>query len=367
MPAAGLDVALAQLAEALAAAAVGDHPWETPLEQLTALTGGHVGELICLGPPAVVQIVSGLDPLAPQQLAAVGGHDPRVNSRVRIGLAAAPMTVLDEADLDTRGDALRHPEYGDFLRRMDIEHICLTTLERQTADTIGLSVMRGRKAGNISADEKRLFTAAAHHFRAAIRMRIALEHRAIELTSTAFERAEHAAFLLDRRGQLRAWTARADALLAAGDLAAEGGRLRLRDRSDKALGVAIERARLASSIADTAPAMVSASDSDGFCYPLEIISLPARHGLPFEAGVLVVARLPHAVEVRAARIAAFLYGLTRAEAAVAGMLANGVAPRQIAERQHIAVGTVRTHIHRILAKSGTASQLEFASALLARI
>ena len=60
-----------------------------------------------------------------------------------------------------------------------------------------------------------------------------------------------------------------------------------------------------------------------------------------------------------------LFGLTRTEAAVAAALARGQSLEDIAVQRGIGLGTVRTHLKRILAKTGTHRQAQ-AVALLAR-
>ncbi len=60
-----------------------------------------------------------------------------------------------------------------------------------------------------------------------------------------------------------------------------------------------------------------------------------------------------------------LFGLTPTEATIAADLGRGTSVDRIAERHHIGIGTVRFHLKRILAKTGTGRQAEVA-ALLAR-
>ena len=53
-----------------------------------------------------------------------------------------------------------------------------------------------------------------------------------------------------------------------------------------------------------------------------------------------------------------LFGLTPAEASIAGMLANGKSTNDVAVRQGITLNTARVHVKRILAKTGTSRQAE---------
>lgn len=46
------------------------------------------------------------------------------------------------------------------------------------------------------------------------------------------------------------------------------------------------------------------------------------------------------------------YGLTKREAHILGLLAEGLSNREISEREFISVGTVKTHVHNVCAKLG---------------
>lgn len=62
------------------------------------------------------------------------------------------------------------------------------------------------------------------------------------------------------------------------------------------------------------------------------------------------------------------YGLTRAEARVAKLVIEGKTPREAADELDVSYNTVRTHLTRILEKSGTDRQVEFVRMfLVARI
>lgn len=357
---------LAEVSDALQAAAVGHLGWDAALQSLAAATGSKAGELIGLG-TAPFQIITEISPEQMGDFIAANGHDPLVSSRVRVGMRAPTMRLLDEADFDTEADGVRHRAYGEVIRRLDIPFAQLTILQRTPEVTLGMTLLRSARAGAMPEEQKRLLQAAAPHVVSAVRLHMAAERRAIDLTVAGFQQADHAAFVLDRAGRLKAWTASADRLLREGDLRLKEGRLSTRDIANHGLAQAIERARRVRDLSDLPPQTVLGSDASGMAYPLEVMPLPSRHGFDFEAGVIVLARPPREIELRAARIAGILFGLTRAEAVVAGLLTAGLSAADIAHRQGVGVGTVRTHIRRLFEKTGARNQIGLTAAISRRL
>ncbi len=54
-----------------------------------------------------------------------------------------------------------------------------------------------------------------------------------------------------------------------------------------------------------------------------------------------------------------LYGLTRAEAEVAGALAGGVTAEQVARARHVSLDTIRTQVRTVLRKTNAANLRDF--------
>lgn len=360
----GLSVSqhLARVSDALQAAAVGHLGWDVALDRLAAATGSKSGELMGVG-SAPFQIITNVSPEEIAAFVAIDGHDPRINSRIRVGMKAPTMKLLDEADFTTESDCRRHRDYGEAIRRLDIPFAHLTILQRSREVTLGLAMLRTARAGAMPEEQKRLLRAATPHVLSAVRLHMAAEGRAMDLTAAGFEQADHAAFVLDRAGRLKAWTPWADRLLRDGDLRVKDGQLFTRDLSDARLGQAVERARRVRDLSDAAPQAVLTRDAEGQSYPLEVMPLPSRHGFDFEAGVVILARPPRDMGLRAAHIAAIVFGLTRAEADVAGLLVAGCSVAEIARRRAVTIGTVRTHVRRLFDKTGARNQIGVVAAI----
>lgn len=80
----------------------------------------------------------------------------------------------------------------------------------------------------------------------------------------------------------------------------------------------------------------------------------------FGAGYLLMGKLDRRREARARLVSdvARAYGLTKREAEVLGLLAEGLGNREISEREFISVGTVKTHVHNVCAKLGVEGRSE---------
>ena len=88
---------------------------------------------------------------------------------------------------------------------------------------------------------------------------------------------------------------------------------------------------------------------------LPTVTSAAQAGAPLDAGLA----LPSEAEVRER------FRLSRREAEVALLLADGLSNEEVAEALFVSVHTVRTHVERVLAKLGVAGRAAVRAALLA--
>jgi len=362
---------VARVVASFQAAGLGEMSWLSALDDLARLTGSRGGELIGLGDRAAVPFnwMTGVAPEAPAEFVAVGGGDPRVNSRVRIGMAAPELTVLDENAFTSAEDAARHPEYGAWLRRHDLSFICLSPLLRQDSLLVGLALVRGESQGNVSAEQRRAFEVVAPHVRAAVRTQMAVDSRALGMASDLLDALSSALFVCDPHGRVLSLSPSAEAIAASGAplRMARGVLAAAREADTVLLRAAINQA--AASCASIRPPSrpVVVRDGDGQRPVLvEVCAAPGEYALRFGSAALVIVRNPGPDEARLAEAARALFRLTPAEAHVAAKLAAGLGPQAVAEATGVAVGTVRTHVRRIFEKSGVRTQVELV-ALLARL
>jgi DNA-binding NarL/FixJ family response regulator len=357
-----------ELTDAFHAAAIDRTSWYSALDGLARATGSQSGELICIGSDAAisVNIMTNIAPDFAKAFAKAGGGDPKINPRVRAGMAAPALKVLAESDFITPEEYKRDPHYQEFAIPWDIPFICLSTLERQDDTLIGLAVVRSQRQGHITPKQRDVFAAIAPHVRAAVRTHIALEGNGAAVLAGALEALSIPAFVCDRAGRVNALTPSAEALIqSARGLHLKGGRLMAADPADATLlADAIDHAALGVSAGSTPlkTLIVRSKQPGALPLVLDVIALRAReHEMSFTPRVLVVARGSGGSDERRSAILQAAYRLTTAETEIAVQISHGSTAEMIATRRGVAVGTVRTQIKTILSKMGASRQVELVS------
>lgn len=291
-----------------------------------------------------------------------GGADPYNNSRIRLGGAAAELELLDDADFTLAQDRERAPEFGAWIDAYDIGYSCIAPLLKERDGLVGLAALNAKAQGAMSAADKRVFALLAKHVRAAVLLRNSVEDQAVDLLAATLSQTQTSAAICDIAGKVRRMTAGAEQILSSGRFARLVQGTVLPNRPDERamfernVGLAL-KSRVEPEVPPPGPMVLS--DSAGNRMVLEMVPLPADHAFTFAASVVII--FPGQVDLtqRRAAIARAMFGLTNTEAAVAGYLLLGRSPAQIALITGRTVGTIRNHVHRILAKSDCASQVEF--------
>lgn len=351
-------------AEVFQAAGLGQASWEAALDGLAAVTGSTGAQLIGLGSGATVplNVMTGVPAETGRDFVAVGGGDPAVNSRVRVGLQAAELEVLDETAFTTEADMRLNPEYGEWIRCWDMHHTCLTNLVKAPDQHAGLALLRSERQGNVDDEQKRAFAVLARQARAAVRTRMALEAQGTQLLAGAMEAVRATAFFCDAAGRVRGMTASAEALLSAGDvLRLNRGVLTTACEADRR-GLEVALADAVSGDAPIRAVVARRLHTDDRVF-IEAAPLPVSVTPGFGPRALLIVHGPGADEARVAVAAGALYGLSPSEAAIAAQLAAGRSPAAIAHERRVSLGTVRTQVRRIYEKVGVTSQLELAARL----
>jgi DNA-binding CsgD family transcriptional regulator len=361
----------ASVASQFYAAATGAGEWSHALSALATLTGSFTGELLGFGRDNALAFYchNAIAPDLIEDFIAARGHDPAVNSRVRLGLQANPFDILDERDFTTSLDIERNPEYGQYLQKIDGTHLCLGNLLREDGMTVGLTVIRTAAQGNISETERRAFADVMPHVRAAVRTHLLLEDRQMAIVADTFEAVSGCAFVCAANGTLHALSSAAEALLR------NGGWLTVRDsvlvaqttRDTRRLHAAIHAAVLAGSGGSTLSRPFAIRNEAGHLLPLEAFPYVASGSLRGPGLAILLAKPSKDVGLKAAETARILFQLTEREAAIAAELVRGQTVAEIATAKGIAVGTIRVHLRNIFEKVGVNNQAQVVATLCSHL
>jgi DNA-binding CsgD family transcriptional regulator len=346
--------------------------WMKALDGLARVTGSRSGQLIGIGRDGAVPFnwVTEVPEDGLRDFVELNGGDPRVNPRVRAGMRSADLQVLTEADYLAPGEMERLPIYADFFFPLDIPFICQTNLVQRPDTLIGLSVLRTRRQGLATAEQKRVFEALAPHVLAAVRTQMSLQEQGAKLVAGALEAVSTSVFVCDAQGRVRAMTPDAERLVAAGShLRLQGGRLQAYSEADtRALTSGLRAAAFAKDLSvKHAPTVFVIRDATGVDPLLvEIAPVPGdQQSFGFGVAALLIVRTPRSSH-RDAAMARALYGLTQAEMAVVADMLSGYPAEEIARRSGTSVSTVRTHIRHILEKAGARSQVQLIATITSR-
>jgi DNA-binding CsgD family transcriptional regulator/PAS domain-containing protein len=344
---------------ALAAVEGGEDParWIEALAGLAAATRCPRGELIGIGDGATVMF--NLLPDFPEdgmaEFLEIGGGSQFVNPRVAAGMRSRPLQTVSEADYEEVRPLLRTEIYLDWAERYEIPFGCQTNLIQEPDRLIGLAVLRSRRDGPTSAEDRRAFAAVSSHVRAAVKTQLLLDGQAGRLLAGALDSLSIAGFVCDEDGQVQACSQPAEALIeSSGLLDVRLGRLTTFGAANvEALERAIRRAALGAAPGLAPPSSTVVLRCGSEARPplvLDVLSLPAKPGAFTGGRKVLVAVRGGRVASDAARMLELAYGLTQAEALVAIEMVRGRSREAVAGLRGVSVGTVRSQLKSIFHK-----------------
>jgi DNA-binding CsgD family transcriptional regulator/PAS domain-containing protein len=362
------------LVDAFAEAAVegGEEParWFDALAKLADATNSSRGELIGIGDQAAFafNLLQDFPDHARAEFMEIGAYSPTVNPRVAAGMRAEVLQTISEEGCEAIRPLLRNEIFFDWAERHDIPFGCQTNLIKQPGRLIGLAVLRSRRDGPSSEEDRRAFAAVSPHVRAAAKMQLLLEGQAGRLLAGALEALSVAGFVCDRDGRVGACSRPAEELIRGTDLLdiRQGRLVSPGPTNGEALERAIRRAARGPGPGFAPPSStVVLRDEMETAAPLvlDVFSLPGRPGV-FALGckVLVAARGGPA-RSDGAEVLQLAYGLTPAEAFVALEMARGRPREAVARLRGVSVGTVRIQLKGVFQKLGVCREAELAALL----
>ena len=352
-------------------AAVDDSLWAGTATRIAETLGSTSTVLKLHGDNACVNLLECTDNLmvsAREQAWADDWH--RKDLWVERSVAYGMSRVITDEDLVTREEQARSGFYQEWLRHLDIHHMIGAVFPAADGAIGVLGIHRPQGAGAYTGHERRQAALVLPHLQRALRLgqRFAAVSQSHAATLQALDRLDTGVLVVDGAGRIIHASDMAERMLRENaELAVIRGRLSLRPPALHDMLLALLRGAMDTARGKIAKPGAALSIARPHRMPLALEVAPLRPSASAfgeqQPCVLVFIRDPEA-PIAAARLRE-LFGLTRTEAAVAAALGRGASLEDIAGNMSIGLATVRSHLKRILAKTGTHRQAE-AVALLAR-
>jgi DNA-binding CsgD family transcriptional regulator len=364
------------LIDLLYRAATTGSSWNSFLERLGSITGSEVvpflvwdygrrdGQCLRVFPLDAV-LIAEYQSWAPKN--AYVRPEPRLESgQVRV----IPATAAFVRDSEFLNEWLRP--------RVGVGHNLASCVASTDSYSIHLSPLRDSRRAEYGSDEVQLMRALVPHVMRAVTIEqrlggVTLGHAG---ASEALDRIPTAVLLLDERGRVTVLNRAADDLLRRGD-----GLTLQRDRQLRAT-LSADAVALRRAIVGACATGAARADDGGAPWhagsalliarplkrPLQITVSPVRLAMPILAGAppraMVLIADPDERPAGSADTWRRLFGFTAAETRVAALLATGLRVQDCADALSVGAATIRTHLKRLLHKTGSRTQSDLMRALL---
>jgi DNA-binding CsgD family transcriptional regulator len=300
---------------------------------------------------------------------AAPGQNPWLGAAARY----APGAVLDTDTLTPREALLESSFYREFVEPADILESLGTNLTKDPGLFASFSVYRSGELGPFADEEKRRCVALFPHLRRVAQLQSKLDFLRKERRGAlgALDHLRAAVFLVGANGRVAFANKRAEEIVGEEDgLQLVSGVLSAADHTtSRLLEGCIESAiQTGAGRGEASGGELSVPRPSGLrAYEVIVAPLPT-HALVgrLQVGMAVVfvsdpEKEPDFLESTLEN----LYGLTPAEAKVAGLIAIGSGVEAVAGRLGVSTNTVRTHLYRVFDKTGARRQGELIRILMA--
>src|SRR5690606_6916593 len=332
-------------------AATGTRPWSGLAQPLAEAFGAGSAILKFHGDSAVELLETTDNMVIAPRDQGWADHWHRHDLWVERPMALDPGRIVVSHELMPVAEFERSGFYQDWNRHLDIFHMIGSVFPLDAGGSAVIGIHRAPGAAPFGSAERKRMTELLPHLRRAMKLhhQLAPTRYASLAHLDALEYLGTAAFVLDVQTRLR--------------YANRSAEIAFRDRSGLVLrygcihidAVALHShwRRLVQQAARGATGAMALPRSGRTPVTLLVTPLRGAH----DGAALVLMRDP---EARAPALALLvdLFGFTRTEAAVAGALAQGMALEAIARLLGIGLGTVRSHLKQVLAKTGTHRQAQ---------
>lgn len=344
------------------AAALDESLWVTVMNRLADLIGGGASAFVRKNVTTGQGrgIFSRIDPAA---FSEYFGHYAQRNPLAASMDGRGAGAVLIDWQSVPKAELMRSDYYNGFLLPHDMHGVLGLVLWREQDDVAVMSLTCTPRHGEFQTDDAARLMRFMPHLRRAVEFSRRLpagSPLAAEL-SPVIETWPEALFLVDASGRLRYANRAAESILRRQDgLTVVQGRLTAPEPSAaRRLQIAIRAASLPdATVAGSNIPLLRAPEQR----PYAALVMPARGergllGTETSGVILMVVDLDAPRHPPAAALTE-IFGLSRAQAAVASLLADGRDPKEISESLGLSPHTVRRHLADIMARTETNRQAE---------
>lgn len=364
-PPAAFDDRLTGLIGHLYDAAVDERLWSGMAARIAAAFDSTSAVMKLHGSNARVRLVESTDNLAvPERLSEWAAHWHVRDLWVERSVAFGMSRIVTDHDLVSAEEQRQSGYYQEWLRALDIHHMIGAVFPTRDGAIGVLGVHRTQGAGGYDDADRQKAAHLLPHLQRALRLGQQLATAALTQTATltALDRLDTGVLVVDRSGRIAHANALAEDILAVSrELGVLNGRLFIKRPAlhDRLLSLVRASVDIAAGLPTAPSAALAIPREDRL--PVTLTAAPFGAGTTRFANLppmaLVFLRDPEHPTLSAQRLCD-LFGLTRTEAAIAVDLGGGRALEDIARRHGVGLATVRSHLKRILSKTGTNRQGE---------
>lgn len=291
-------------------------------------------------------------------------HWHRNDLWVERSIAFGMSRVITSDDLVSPDEMKRNGFYQDWLRQLGIHHMVGAVFPAGHGRVGVLGIHRPRKAGYYTDADRQKVEVLLPHLQRALQIGRRLAGTSLAQASSfdALDSLDIGVLVVSRSRRIVHANALAEGILrTSSEIDVLNGRLVARDHTLNTQLATLVRANLDTAHGDPVRPMAALAVPRDEQMPLTLAITPLRPigsrltGQPPLA--LVFIRDPERSTILSSQLCD-MFGLTQTEAIVAADLAHGCSLAQIAEAHGVGLATVRSHLKKILAKTGTSRQAE---------
>lgn len=344
--------AVAMLYEAAAVPEV----WPAAITRLSEMAGCYGGLLFTHSPHGTNWV--SCDRIRPIVQQFIDDGWMQRNDRMNGLLAHCGTGFVGDHDVFSDEDMATMPVYRDFLVPNGFGWAAATHVRSASGDNIILSLERRYDRGPVTRREIEVLDGIRPHLARAAVLASKLQMQRAQASLASFEKAGSPAALVGADGTATAANPSFEKLF---------GQVIIRARDKLALNDGRANGLLQRALSDIGQDRLGDTRSipvprkdDAAAFIIHILPIRRQALDVFSRAqaMLVVTTSDRSLQIEASLLCE-LYDLTRAEAAVANRILEGLSINDIAVAHHVSRETVRTQVKKVLAKTGCESQADF--------